>query len=229
MPKRARRSVDARSMPVTYTTYTIREEDLKLVGDVPGSREEQAKLKWLPYTRCSNSWRNVIIPLKAKFKTQSRQRLGNICRPANLQSAERLAVRRSKILQKERCLKILHSRLARFSWIPERSARGLRPRSARLRLSDHAGIETLPAPVGTWKILGATIWPWFRYDEGMLNYGVRTENYYNLPPGPNNLVGILWMGLTNPGSVFTARIILKQFDGLRATAAFASPTGTPRG
>src|SRR5204862_4367318 len=36
-------------------------------------------------------------------------------------------------------------------------------------------------------------------DEGMLNYGVRTENYYNLPPGPNNLVGILWMGLNKPG------------------------------
>ena len=61
------------------------------------------------------------------------------------------------------------------------------------------GSKTLPAPVGTWKILGATIWPWFRYDEGMLNYGVRTENYYNLPPGPNNLVGVLWMGLNRPG------------------------------
>jgi hypothetical protein len=69
---------------------------------------------------------------------------------------------------------------------------------------------------------------WFRYDEGMLNYGVRTENYYNLPPGPNNLVGILWMGLNKPGSVFTARIILRQLAALRATVAFASPTGTPR-
>jgi hypothetical protein len=37
-------------VPVTYTTYTIREEDLKFVGDVPGGRAEQAKLKWLPYT-----------------------------------------------------------------------------------------------------------------------------------------------------------------------------------
>src|SRR5437879_10366280 len=37
-------------VPVTYITYTIKEEDLKQVGDVPGSRAEQAKLKWLPYT-----------------------------------------------------------------------------------------------------------------------------------------------------------------------------------
>ena len=32
-------------VPVTYTTYIIREEDLKQVGDVPGSHAEQAKLK----------------------------------------------------------------------------------------------------------------------------------------------------------------------------------------
>src|SRR5947207_14523936 len=35
-------------VPVTYTTYTIRDEDLKLVGDVPSGHTEQAKLKWLP-------------------------------------------------------------------------------------------------------------------------------------------------------------------------------------
>jgi lipoprotein-anchoring transpeptidase ErfK/SrfK len=32
----------------------------------------------------------------------------------------------------------------------------------------------------------------------MLNCGVRTEEYYNLPPGRNNLVGMLWMGLNKP-------------------------------
>ncbi len=37
-------------VPVTYTTYTIKDEDLKMVGDVPGSHAEQAKLKWMPYT-----------------------------------------------------------------------------------------------------------------------------------------------------------------------------------
>jgi lipoprotein-anchoring transpeptidase ErfK/SrfK len=33
----------------------------------------------------------------------------------------------------------------------------------------------------------------------MLNYGFRSEEYYNLPPGPNNLVGVIWMGLNRPG------------------------------
>src|SRR5881392_278999 len=55
-------------VPVTYTTYTIREEDLKQVGDVPGSRAEQAKLKWLPYTSLLNSWPSGFIPLRLTFR-----------------------------------------------------------------------------------------------------------------------------------------------------------------
>src|SRR5437870_4177252 len=37
-------------VPVTYTAYTIREEDMKTIGPLPSGHEEQAKLKWLPYT-----------------------------------------------------------------------------------------------------------------------------------------------------------------------------------
>src|ERR1700740_1762751 len=37
-------------VPVTYTSYTVRPEDEKLIGPLPSSHEEQAKLKWLPYT-----------------------------------------------------------------------------------------------------------------------------------------------------------------------------------
>src|SRR5881392_4209323 len=55
-------------VPVTYTTYTIKEDDLKFVGDVPGSRAEQAKLKWLPYTSLLNSWPSGFIPLRLTFR-----------------------------------------------------------------------------------------------------------------------------------------------------------------
>src|ERR1035437_1200954 len=37
-------------VPVLFTTYTITEEDLKLIGPLPAEHAEQAKLKWLPYT-----------------------------------------------------------------------------------------------------------------------------------------------------------------------------------
>ncbi|MDQ3413919.1 MAG: L,D-transpeptidase, partial [Verrucomicrobiota bacterium] len=61
------------------------------------------------------------------------------------------------------------------------------------------GSKSLPAPKGVWKILGIATLPWFRHDEGVLNHGVRTNDFHNIPPGPNNPVGILWCGLNKPG------------------------------
>src|ERR1700692_4199418 len=37
-------------VPVTFTTYTIKGDDLAFVGSLPTAHEEQAKLKFLPYT-----------------------------------------------------------------------------------------------------------------------------------------------------------------------------------
>src|SRR6266545_6800607 len=34
----------------TYTTYTIKGDDLKFIGAIPTGHAEQARLKWLPYT-----------------------------------------------------------------------------------------------------------------------------------------------------------------------------------
>ena len=56
-------------VPVTFTTYTIAPDDeAKFVGPLPESHEEQAKLKWLPYTSCSSSSPNVIIPRRLTFR-----------------------------------------------------------------------------------------------------------------------------------------------------------------
>jgi lipoprotein-anchoring transpeptidase ErfK/SrfK len=60
------------------------------------------------------------------------------------------------------------------------------------------GSTTLPAPLGLWKILGIATLPTFRHDEGVLNHGVKSDVFFNLPPGPNNPVGVLWMGLNKP-------------------------------
>ena len=38
----------------------------------------------------------------------------------------------------------------------------------------------------------------FRHDEGVLNHGVKSDQFFNLPPGPNNPVGVLWIGLNKP-------------------------------
>jgi lipoprotein-anchoring transpeptidase ErfK/SrfK len=37
--------------------------------------------------------------------------------------------------------------------------------------------------------------PYFRWDKSVLQSGVPSETAYNIPPGPNNYVGIVWMGI----------------------------------
>lgn len=61
------------------------------------------------------------------------------------------------------------------------------------------GSSAHPAPLGEWRVVGSVPWPWYRHDEGVLKRGERTETFYNLPPGPNNPVGIVWAGLNRPG------------------------------
>jgi lipoprotein-anchoring transpeptidase ErfK/SrfK len=187
-------------VPETFTTYTIKGDDLAYVGDLPSDHEAQSKLKFLPYTSLlefvaerfhsaeayiqklnpGKDWDHlqpgdtVKVPNVLPFKVEDLVERKIPENPA-------LAGRKIYIDTKERLLEVFDSDqlVCVFPITP--------------------GSKMLPAPIGTWKILGATIWPWFRYDEAMLNYGVRSEDYVNLPPGPNNLVGVLWMGLNKPG------------------------------
>jgi len=52
---------------------------------------------------------------------------------------------------------------------------------------------------GEWKIKNAIEFPTWRYDKSLLKTGVRSKEALNIPAGPNNPVGVLWMGLTKSG------------------------------
>ncbi|MDZ4286479.1 MAG: L,D-transpeptidase [Prosthecobacter sp.] len=54
-------------------------------------------------------------------------------------------------------------------------------------------------PIGTWAVKTIMTTPSFRYDKQFLEAGVRGAEAYQLPPGPNSPVGILWCGLTKSG------------------------------
>ncbi len=57
------------------------------------------------------------------------------------------------------------------------------------------GSGRVPVPTGTWKITSNVLMPYFRYDKSVLRDGTRSDNAFNIPPGPNNYVGIVWMGI----------------------------------
>ena len=60
------------------------------------------------------------------------------------------------------------------------------------------GSREVPVPQGMWKMTSNILMPHFRWDKSVLEVGVRSENAYNLPPGPNNPVGIVWMAINRP-------------------------------
>ena len=60
------------------------------------------------------------------------------------------------------------------------------------------GSKETPVPEGTWKVTSNILMPYYRWDKSVLDTGKRSDTAFNLPPGPNNPVGIVWMGLNRP-------------------------------
>jgi lipoprotein-anchoring transpeptidase ErfK/SrfK len=60
------------------------------------------------------------------------------------------------------------------------------------------GSAKIPVVPGMWKITSNILMPHFRWDKSVLETGVRSEEAYLLPPGPNSPVGIVWMGINRP-------------------------------
>ena len=56
------------------------------------------------------------------------------------------------------------------------------------------GSDATPSPQGTFKIINKVKMPWYKATVGEGS----DKKVYMLPPGPNNPVGVVWMGLSKP-------------------------------
>lgn len=61
------------------------------------------------------------------------------------------------------------------------------------------GSTQTQSPTGDWKVRGIARLPDFRYDESFLKTGERGDKTYLLQPGPNNMVGVIWIALDKSG------------------------------
>jgi lipoprotein-anchoring transpeptidase ErfK/SrfK len=184
-----------------YTTYTLTEGDLHWVGQVPVNPAGMAKLKKILYRsaldylaeryhadpaflRKLNPGRNldelkkgsvIKVPNVQPFRIETIQTVADLPpRPEFVQTV-------IKVDTVDRMLDLVDGNrvVASFPITP--------------------GSKTLPAPIGTWKVVKVTTMPIFRWDEAMLKHGQRSNNYYTIPPGPRNPVGIVWIGLNKKG------------------------------
>ena len=189
-----------------YARYTVTADDLAQIGPVPADHVAQGKLKALPYTSVLellaerfHAERDFLRRLNAGLDLDHLApgdpvRVPNVAEPLYVgrglpvgPDGHTLAPRpefRPRVVMvhtKEKMLDVLEDDrlLASFPITP--------------------GSTTLPAPPGLWTVETMASLPFFRYDESMLQHGVRSADFVNLPPGPNSPVGILWMGLNRPG------------------------------
>lgn len=185
-----------------YTTYTITADDLKVIGTMAAEPADLAKQARLPYT-------SLVELLGERFHTT--QAFIKLLNPSqNIDALPAGSVVTVPNIDKP-------FRADRFTSnypAPPASVAGTRrvivdthERMLQVREGDRLiaafpitpGSSDHPAPIGEWRVVGAVPWPWYRYDEGVLDRGERTTTFFQLPPGPNSPVGILWTGLNRPG------------------------------
>jgi lipoprotein-anchoring transpeptidase ErfK/SrfK len=187
-------------VPQPFTTYTITPEDEKFVGPAPTKPSEQSKLKALLYG-------SLLEFVAERFHSAEEyvQKLNPGKDMEKLKAGDTLTVPNVipfKVEELKEGFVPPNPAFANRRVIIDTVERTLEIREKNTLIYEFPitpGSTKLPAPKGMWKILGIATLPWFRHDEGVLNFGVRTDDYFNLPPGPNNPVGILWMGLNKPG------------------------------
>lgn len=194
-------TLDLSSVSQLYTTYTVRQEDLKFVGDLPRQPSAQSRKKYLPYDSVLEflTERFHCAPELIEFINQpikmSTLKPGDVVKVPNVEPflIEELTV------------------VPSLPELPEYQTRVIRIDTREKMLDLYEGeklLASLPitpgsghlaTPPGTWKIVGIAQMPTFRWDKSVLEYGVRSSNYYELPIGPNNPVGVMWIGLNRAG------------------------------
>ena len=194
-------TLDLSSVPQIYTTYTIREQDLKYVGDLPSQPSAQSKKKYLPYD-------SLLEFLTERFHCAG-ELLEFINRPLKMSELKPGDV--VKVPNVQPFLIEEMTPVASLPEVPEYKARRIMIDTREKMLDLYEGeklLASLPitpgsgylaTPPGTWRILGIAQMPTFRWDKSVLEYGVRSSSYYELPIGPNNPVGVMWIGLNRPG------------------------------
>lgn len=189
------------SIDSLYTEYKIKESDKKFIGKVPPSPKQQSQKKYIPYSSYGEfvaERYHTTLQLLKKLNTEKNIRnlkVGDVLKVPNVDPfmIEKL---KPKVLTKKK------------SEFTKRMIQ-INTKQNLLRVYDKdillavfpitPGSSELPAPKGEWKVVNITYLPWFRYDKKMLNKGKRSKHFFNIPPGPNNQVGVVWMALNKSG------------------------------
>lgn len=215
--------LDVSGIAEPYRDYTVTAEDVAWVGTVASKPQEQEKLKRLPY---ADTWEMLAEKFHTDldFMQELNPSLkeppaaGAVVRVPDVEAFDLQAV---VDLEKKRRDDAKAAKTAASATTPDTTAaptptpayepkRRLvllrEPRLIELYEDDKLagcfpctpGSAEFPVPVGNYKITSNTLLPTFRWDKSVLETGKRSDTAYELPPGPNNPVGIVWLALNIP-------------------------------
>lgn len=185
-----------------YTYYTVVPEDLSVLGTMGATPADLAKQKRLPYVSLGellserfHTTQGFLAELNPG-KNISALTAGSVLKVPNIQRPFRADAFPSSYPAPPASVATTRHVLV------DTKVRMLEVREGGRLIAAFPitpGSAEHPAPEGEWKVVRAVPWPWYRYDEGVLKRGERTDAFFMLPPGPNSPVGILWAGLNRPG------------------------------
>lgn len=203
--------------------YTVTEADLQSVGPLPAAVEAQAKLKFLPYRdakeaiaekfHCDAQFLEQLNPGKTKTI-----KAGDQLNVPNVEPFELAAVKDLKA-GSEMPDAVANDIADENDAVNEKEKSpepGAPTTSIKIDMKTNmlgvfeanklvaaypvtVGSAQTASPIGEWKVRGVAKLPRFRYDKEMLKHGERSGNFHMLPPGPNSLVGVIWIALNKKG------------------------------
>ena len=200
----------------TLIKYEFAPDDQKFIGSIPKTHAAQAKQKSLPYEsflelvgekfHCRTDFLKQINPGYdwKKAKPGDGVQVPNVASPFEVKDAMELKAQ-TEAAEKADKLKTEKQKPAGEQYsisvsVPERILELYQNGKLVGSYPITAGSQSLPAPVGEWFVKGFAWMPTFRWDEAILHGSHRSGNFFQLPAGPNDPVGILWMELNHKGS-----------------------------
>lgn len=214
--------LDLASVEPVFIPYTVTEADLQSAGRLPSNVAAKAKLKFLPYRdpadaiaekfHCDIHFLEQLNPSKLKGINAGDQLMVPNVEQFELSSVK--AIQPGSETASQAANEIEDQPETQASTPGESGA--ARNVSTKVDTKTNMlevfegekliaaypvtiGSAHTASPIGDWKVRGIAKLPRFRYDKEMLEHGQRSGNFYMLPPGPRNPVGVMWIALNKKG------------------------------
>ena len=192
----------AKEVPVMYASFKIRPELLQFVNpDLPEKPEEQVQFPYMAY-------RSLVELVAERFHTDEDflARINPDKRLNQLKAGDSVVVPNVRSFRIEE-IKPLASHKADPVLSLNTIVIDTTERVAVVYAPGEKFLAAFPItpgkpefiPVGSWEVKTMLNTPSFRYDKQFLEEGVRGGEAWQLPPGPNSPVGILWCGISKSG------------------------------